>query len=93
MFILPISRSFAQKKIKENKIKSGENESRCENLMICCLVSSEQVSGPSFFLVEAVVDVTTKMLKIVTKVEDSSLVQEFDEHLRTSLEGDWIETK
>ena len=61
--------------------------------MICCLVSSEQASGPSFFLVEAVVDVKTKMLKIVTKVEDLSLVQEFDQHLRTSLEEDWIETK
>ena len=53
---------------------------------------SRQVSGQSFFLVETVIDVTTKLLRIVTKVEDSSKIEHFNQHLRTSLEGEWIET-
>lgn len=45
-----------------------------------------------FFLVEAVVDVDTKLLRIVTKAEDFSLGQQFDDHLRASLEGEWLQT-
>jgi len=52
---------------------------------------SQQASGQSFFLVEAVIDVATKLLRIVTKVEDSSLVQQFDTYLRACLEEEWIE--
>lgn len=44
-------------------------------------------------LVEAVVDVTSKLLRVTTKVEDSSLTQLFDQYLRTSLEKEWIESK
>lgn len=51
---------------------------------------SQQASGQSFFLVEAVIDVATKLLRIVTKVEDSSLVQQFDTYLRACLEEEWI---
>ncbi|XP_078345034.1 AP-4 complex subunit beta-1-like isoform X2 [Oculina patagonica] len=53
---------------------------------------AQQASGQSFFLVEAVIDVTSKQLRIVTKVEDLSLVQQFDTYLRACLE-EWIETK
>ncbi|KAJ7388934.1 AP-4 complex subunit beta-1 [Desmophyllum pertusum] len=51
---------------------------------------AQQASEESFFLVEAVIDVTTELLRIVTKVEDLSLVQQFDTYLRTCLEGEWI---
>lgn len=51
---------------------------------------AQQASGQSFFLVEAVIDVATKLLRIVTKVEDSSLVQQFDTYLRACLEEEWI---
>lgn len=44
-------------------------------------------------LVEAIVDVTSKLLRVTTKVEDSSLMQLFDQYLRTSLEEEWIESK
>lgn len=53
---------------------------------------AEQVSVQCFFLVEAVVDVDTKLLRIVTKAEDFSLGQQFDDHLRASLEGEWLQT-
>lgn len=52
---------------------------------------SWQASGQSFFLVEAVIDGTTKLLRIVTKVEDLSLVQQFDTYLRACLEEGWIQ--
>jgi len=51
----------------------------------------QQASGQSFFLVEAVIEVASKLLRIVTKVEDSSLVQQFDTYLRVCLEEKWIE--
>lgn len=54
---------------------------------------SQQASGQSFLLVEAVIDVATKLLRIVTKVEDLSLVQQFDTYLRTCLEDKWIEAQ
>ena len=54
---------------------------------------SQQASGQSFFLVEAVIDVATKLLTIVTKVEDLSLIQKFDTYLRACLEEEWTEAQ
>lgn len=52
---------------------------------------AQQASGQSVFLVEAVIDIATKLLRIVTKVEDLSLVQQFDTYLRACLDKEWIE--
>lgn len=53
--------------------------------------AQQQVSGQCF-LIEAVVDVNAQLLSIVTKSEDSTLEQEFSEHLRNCLEEEWIQT-
>lgn len=53
--------------------------------------AQQQVSGRCF-LIEAVVDVNTQLLSIVTKSEDSTLEEEFSEHLRNCLEQEWIQT-
>lgn len=53
---------------------------------------AQEVLGQTVILVEAIVDITTKLLRVAIKVEDSSLVQQFDQHLRTCLEGEWIES-
>lgn len=92
MVNIPSTPAEFQQTLAENQVVLMANSPAGQSIQKYFFYA-QQVSGPSFFLVEAVVDVTTKMLKIVTKVEDSSLVQEFDEHLRTSLEGDWLETK
>ncbi|CAH3174324.1 unnamed protein product [Porites lobata] len=54
---------------------------------------AQEVQGQTVVLVEAIVDVTSKLLRVTTKVEDSSLTQLFDQYLRTSLEKEWIESK
>lgn len=53
--------------------------------------AQQQVSGQCF-LIEAVVDVNAQLLSIVTKAEDSTLEEEFSEHLRNCLKQEWIQT-
>lgn len=59
----------------------------------CLLLFSPQALGQSFFLVEAVIDVTNKQLNVVTKVDDWSLVQQFDVYLKTCLAGEWLKAQ
>lgn len=54
---------------------------------------AQQALGQNFFLVEAVIDVTNKQLRVVTKVDDWSLVQQFDAYLKTCLASEWLKAQ
>lgn len=78
-----------QKLFSKNKIVLMASSPPGQSLQRYFLYA-QQALGQSFFLVEAVIDVTNKQLNVVTKVDDWSLVQQFDVYLKTCLAGEWL---
>lgn len=81
-----------QKLFSENKIVLMASSPPGQSLQRYFFYA-QQALGQSFFLVEAVIDVTNKQLNVVTKVDDWSLVQQFDAYLKTCLAGEWLKAQ